>query len=269
MSKISNVKRDDAVSKNDHRLPCNHSTTATIDNDVVCSSCGVVIDEIDTQFHHLSNKKSESSPNLYEVKSMGSKQEIPNTPQNKALRNYYRGSSGRRGIKDDRNLSSFSNVCEKLSLPLHVQTSALDQFNKACKEIPRKTAEHACWSISDACKAHGIPRTDNDIISAVELAFGRKKLPSMMKISFSHSSVKDLRTLHGTRNDDVYYFNVNWKKITRGIKLRLTESELNKKKAQAWNCFKTVFLTGTYDKRSKNAINMVLGRKRLTSNQVA
>jgi len=88
---------------------------------------------------------SESSPNLYESKALGSKNEIPEIESMTSLRRFFREQNAKM-------LSNFSNVCEKLQIPVPVRENAWTEFQRLNRKVRRKAAEHACFALYNACR---------------------------------------------------------------------------------------------------------------------
>jgi hypothetical protein len=265
-SQKKNSQKKNSQKKNSQKktqldpIHCKHSAITTTDIDKVCNECGMVIEENIESTSTIYDNVADNTANLYEIKSLGSKQIIPEMAETTLLRMFYKGGQS---PKVDKDLSQFSNTCAKLQVPFAAQRYAWNEFSKYVgKDETRKIAEYACLFIYHACKKHGYPVTDDEVINAAKICFGRKKIRSMIKIgymflnakkNFNKDTLEFINSYNGLY--DEYYFNINWKKMTKGMEL--TELKYNQKKALAWKYTKSVFREGTFDKRSKRAIGAV------------
>jgi len=182
---------------------------------------------------------SESSPNLYESKALGSKNEIPEIESMTSLRRFFREQNAKM-------LSNFSNVCEKLQIPVPVRENAWTEFQRLNRKVRRKAAEHACFALYNACRISSIPISDDAIIEAVKMGFSRKKIPSMLSIIYGH--MRD-----GTKikrvDDKKYHFNLKIKDAP--------EMDIRRKRL-AWRLFTDVYVEGSFDRRARIAISEAL-----------
>ena len=183
----------------------------------------------------------ESSPNLYESKALGSRNEIPEIEGAASLRRFFRG---RNAVL----LSNFSNVCEKLQIPVPVRETAWTEFQKMSRKAHRRAAEHACFALYNACRIYGMPVSDAAIIEAVKMGFSRKKIPSMLSIIYGH--MRDGSRIRRI-DDRKYRFNLTMKDAP--------EMDIRKKRL-AWQLFTDVYVEGSFERRAKAAISEVLAK---------
>ena len=188
---------------------CEHANIVRADGEMVCTSCGMVIDDDalaalhgchdhDAQFNaslpqSWGGDGSESKPNLYVSNALGTANAIPKMQGMQLVSLYCKG--GLETAKDRRNknrLSKFSNACEKMKFaPAQAQT-AWTLFQRAAKDAsPRKTAESAAWAVYKTCQMYSIPATSDEILGVIKSNFGRKTMPNMLKILYSHMPSAD------------------------------------------------------------------------------
>ena len=220
-----------------------------VDGESVCATCGIVDDSPDVDSTSIYD--SSPAPNLFLSRSLGTGEEIPQGRENAAVKRFFRG-----GLNQERNLSRFSNACQKLQLYRHIQHDAWRMFQGISKQMPQKMAEHACLSIFHTCRRNGISTSDDEIIEAVKVSFGRKNLPSMAKIIYQHMSV--LKYDGQRKNEDKYYFNLVLKKRTEGM--RISKFRLAKCKRAAWFFFTEIYtFDDNYRRRARMAVDGALG----------
>lgn len=232
------------------RIWCSHKPTITDGGETVCAGCGVVLSQAD---HITQGVSGESRANLYELREVGSRDAAPpghsGAGRGGDLRRYFRG-----GLSADMALSRFSNMCEKLRLPMGAQENAWRLYSRAAGGgSMREAAEHACWAIHNTCRSYGIPIPDTEIKSAAMSAYGRGRLPDMLTMSYRHMGVPGA----ATEGSDSYYFNLNLRRLAAGV--RLTEAEFAEMKAQAWEMYRHVFVEGSADSRARRAVSAAFG----------
>ena len=227
-------------------IACRHDKISCIDGENACTDCGVVFGA--EQVNENIYRNSSTQPNLFVSKSLGTRNDVPSMEGMDGVKRYFRG-----GMSDGRTLSCFSNVCEKLSLPQHIRVDAHNRFGRICKQVSQKTAEHACVAVFRACRGRGIPIPEEEIIEAVRVSFGRKKMASMTKIVYQHMHVdKD-----GGDKGEKYYFYLILNRCLKGM--RLTERERTRRIALAWHMFCTM-PDGTINSRARHAIHAEFGQ---------
>ena len=149
-------------------IACLHQNISCIDGENACTDCGVVFgaEHVNDDIYRNSN----TQPNLFVSRSLGTRNDVPSMESMDGVKRYFRG-----GMSDERTLSCFSNVCEKLRLPQHIRVDAHNRFGRICKQVSQKTAEHACFAVFRACRGHGIPIPEEEIIEAVRVSFRQEK----------------------------------------------------------------------------------------------
>lgn len=227
-----------------------------VEGEFVCTKCGIVESLPDVS--NISIYDSSPDPNLFLSQSIGTGEEIPRSSDTASIKKYFKG-----GLFQQKNLSCFSNACQKLNIPRHTRQDAWKKFQGMCKKMAGHTAEHACVSIFNACRRDGAPVTEDEIIEAVKISFGRKNLPSMAKIIYQHLSV--LGHDESRENDDRYYFNIVLKERTKN--LRISESRFARCERMAWFFFTEIYMfEGNYKRRARvsvdNAFGMTIRTKR-------
>ena len=188
---------------------CEHPNVVQADGEVVCTSCGTVIDDDTLIALHgchdndvVANSSmpqtwggvdSESRPNLYVANSLGTSNSIPKMAGMQLLQLYCKG-----GIETDRDrrnktrLSRFSNACEKMGFGQAQAQTAWTLFQRVAKTTsPRKAADAAAWSIYQTCKMYSIPASSDEILDVVKSNFGRKTMPNMLRILYSCMASSD------------------------------------------------------------------------------
>ena len=188
---------------------CEHANIVRADGEMVCTSCGTVIDDDALAALHGSHDHdaaynsalpqswggdgSESKPNLYVSNALGTANAIPRMQGMQLVSLYCKG--GLEMAKDRRNktrLSKFSNACEKMKFTQAQAQTAWTLFQRAAKDgSPRKTAESAAWAVYKTCQMYSIPATTDEILGVIKLNFGRKSMPNMIKILYSHMPSAD------------------------------------------------------------------------------
>ena len=222
---------------------CPHESVVHSDGEAVCAKCGAVVDGPNANGAGTGGPSS-PTPGLFPSRSLGSKEEMPEMDGTAAARRYFRG-----GTSDERTLSCFSNVCEKLDLPQHVWNDAWERFLRTSRQIPPRKAEHACIAILYACMDGETAVTDGEIISAVKTHFGRKRIPSMAKIvhRLAHVLGDD-----GAKDRVKYEFNTMLKRLTADPGMRWDRPD--RRKRFAWSLFTDVYKDGSPKSRARNAI---------------
>ena len=183
------------------QVACRHENIVQADSDMVCTKCGVVVEDDALPEHGAGNAvaaanadlpqsrsaMSESRPNLYESHALGTADAMPKMQSMRMLQKYFAG-----GIATDKDrraqgrLSKLSNACEKMGLTQMQSQTAWDLFQRAVKRGgTRKTAEAAAWALYQACKMHCVPATSDEILAAVRSNFGRKAMPNMIRILYA------------------------------------------------------------------------------------
>ena len=229
---------------------CTHTTMTTQEGETVCTRCGMVMDVC----VHDTEDTGESHANLYELRQVGSRNATPAVQFGMSrdggdIRRYFRGS-----LNAGVSLSRFSNMCEKLCLPMSAQENAWRLYRRATEGgSMREAAEHACWAVHNTCRSYGLPICDREIKAAAMSAYSREKLPDMFTISYRHMDVPG-GAKEGT---DLYYFNLNLRRLAANV--RLTEDEFAEMKAQAWEMYGSVFVEGSADSRARRAISAAFG----------
>lgn len=230
---------------------CRHERTVTDDGERVCVVCGVVTG---TEQCAPPGVAGESRANLYEAVEVGSREAAPAMSfamdrGSGDIRRYFRGR-----LVPGRQLSDFSNMCEKVSLPMAVQEYAWTLYRRAAREgAGRGAAERACWAVRGACRSHGVPRSDAEIRGAAMAAYGRRRLPEMFTILYRHMGVPG----GGGRGSELYHFNLVLRRMV--CDLEMTEAEFAARKAQAWEMFAGTFTEGGAGCRARRAVSAAFG----------
>ncbi len=233
------------------RVWCRHETTVADGGESVCVKCGVVADADDGPG---AAGPGESKANLYELRAVGSQNVAPRVQFGMSrdggdIRRYFKGS-----LQAAKGLSRFSNMCEKLRLPMGAQENAWRLYVRAAgKGTMREAAEHACWAIHNTCRSYGIPVPDTEIKAAAMAAYGRGRLPDMFTMSYRHMDVPGA----AAEGSDSYYFNLSLRRLAAGI--RLTDAQFAEMKAQAWEMYQNVFVEGSADSRARRAVSAAFG----------
>lgn len=234
------------------RIWCNHTVAITDEMEHVCTKCGMVLDSTDEK----AEPSSQSKANLYELREVGSRDTLPSmgfaaSRNSGDVKRYFGGN-----LAKTRPLSEFSNMCEKLSLPLSVQEHAWRLYARAAMNGSCKSgAEHACWAVHTTCRVSGIPKSDTEIKSAAMLAYGRRRLPDMFTIAYRHMDVPGA----GGSGSDTYFFNLNLRRMVSNLKM--TDAEFASRKTQAWEMYNGVYTEGSCHVRARRAISAAFGVK--------
>ena len=232
------------------RVWCTHTPVITDGGEAVCAKCGMVVGGGEDN----GSLAGESRANLYELREVGSRDAAPSVSfgahrDGGHVRRYFRGS-----LNAGEALSRFSNMCEKLRLPMGAQENAWRLYSKAAESgSMRAAAEHACWAVHNTCRSYGIPIPDTEIKAAAMSAYGRGRLPDMLTMAYRHMDVPGA----ATEGADSYYFNLNLRRLAAG--LRLTEAQFAEMKAQAWELYRSVFVEGSADSRARRAVSAAFG----------
>lgn len=269
---------------------CAHANVVQADGEMVCTSCGTVIDDDALAALHgchdhntsanaslpqtWGGDDSESKPNLYVTHVLGTANAIPKMHGMQLLSLYCKG--GMETGKDRRNktlLSKFSNACEKMQFSQTQAETAWKLFQRAAKDSsPRKMPESAAWAIYKTCQMHSIPVTADEILGVVRSNFGRKTMPNMVKILYSHMPKADdpldgasdagpdqqhaAQASRGAGNDQ-YYFALNMRRLLKGRSF--SKEMYASAKSDAWRMYNEVFRTGNPNIRAKRSIAMAFG----------
>lgn len=229
---------------------CRHSLLE-VDGESVCALCGAVDDA--RVVDRAGEYDSSPAPNLFLSRSVGTGKEIPRGDRSAAGR-YFRG-----GISPQRNLSCFSNACQKIGVSDHVRQDAWRMFRAMCRKAAGSTAEHACVSLFHACREGGTSVTEDEIVDAVMICFGRKSMPSMTRMNYRHMGLVEYGRQCG--GEDRYYFNVVLRERTAG--LSMPEQSLNRRKRDAWFLFTEIFAEDdNRRRRARRSVDMAFGLPR-------
>ena len=276
---------------------CAHTNIVQADGEIVCTSCGVVIDDDALAALHgchdhdasantslpqsWGGDDSESKPNLYVTNVLGTGNAIPRMNGMQLLSLYCKG--GMEMGKDRRNkalLSKFSNACEKMEFtPAQAQT-AWTMFRRAARDTtPRKMPESAAWALYKTCQMYSIPAAADEILGVVKSNFGRKTMPNMIKILYSHMPKADespddsasspaaaatagaaepsaMSASRGAGNEQ-YYFALNLRRLLKGRKF--SKEMYSSAKNDAWKMYTEVFRGGNPNIRARRSIMMAFG----------
>ena len=229
---------------------CEHEAATSDDSERVCTKCGMVLGNESEGEQAPSNSRA----NLFELKEVGSRDALPRmdfaaSRGSGDIRRYFGG-----GLNGTRPLSEFSNMCEKLSLPLPLQEHAWRLYSRAAPaNSRRRSAERACWAVHDTCRVCGIPKSDTEIKSAAMFAYGRCRLPDMFTMSYRHMDVPGA----GRPGSDTYFFNLNLRRMVSNI--RMTGADFAARKSQAWEMYRSVYTEGSAQTRARRAISAAFG----------
>ena len=165
---------------------CPHETIADAETgEVACIRCGMVVDVLreDAPAHQ------ESRLSLHQQKELGG------DPQD--AREF------RPRIHDDssRDLSEFSNLCDKLRLPDFAKREAWILYRKSRSLGRRTRAMCALYSVFAACRNSGHGVHEEQIRDAIRPALGVKNVPSILKTLVAFGGT-------ATRRPSLYYLNV-------------------------------------------------------------
>lgn len=231
---------------------CRHERTVTDGGESVCVACGVVTGT--ERWAGTEGMAGESRANLYEAVEVGSREAAPAMSfamerGSGDIRRYFRGR-----MVPGRELSDFSNMCEKVSLPMAVQEYAWVLYRRAARAgAGRGTAERACWAVRTACRTHGVPRSDTEVMAAAMAAYGRRRLPEMFTILYRHMEVPG----GDGGGSETYHFNLCMRRMVCGVEM--TEAEFAARKAEAWEMFTSTFTEGDAGCRARRAISAAFG----------
>lgn len=236
-------------------MACGHEKIVATEHESICSICGIVLDDVSLE---TSVPPTNSKANLYELRSIGSREELPKTKECEPLRAYFHGSiSDEKSRKQARLLSKFSNTCDKLNLIESQREYAWQKFVKALPgKSARKIGETACWAIYESCKAHEIPLEIAEIAQAVKTNFRRKKLQNIISILYENIDSASDRAAH---HDERYYFKLNLKKLVNGREVdpaRIAEIE-----KRGWHLYNRVYTVGNCNMRARKAISRAMGMR--------
>lgn len=148
------------------RIACEHNAKDLVvadSHEVVCKRCGVVVGIDNTQ-----EMESESIVNLYQELETGCKP--------------VKLECARRTHEHRADSSYFSNACSKLGLKRNVSHDAWRFYVKISKNTSYTRAEIACFALFTACKIYSVPKSEEDIQSAVEMTFSAKRIPTMLRV---------------------------------------------------------------------------------------
>ena len=246
-------------------IACEHASTIILDGETVCRKCGVILGDNREQVPAGEREAAgaKSTTNIYERHVTGSRDIIPDTGQMKSLRCYsHKNIYDNDSRKKLRNISRFSNACDLLGIDDTAAEYALRLFHTALKQRggDRRTADVAAWSIYKSCKNHGIPIDGNVIADNVRRQFGRMRIGDIMSIAYDMMDIPVRDNPDGIMK---YHFRLILKKLTKKLP-RMDDRQYSRRQADAWNMYNTLFLSGSYDKRAKNAVCKAFGIRRST-----
>ncbi len=143
---------------------CPKSKKVTIENEIVCSTCGVVFGTDNTQ-----ETLTASHLNLYlRTENGGHPSDRP-----KDIRKLHIHSS---------DSSQISDICTKLSLTDSLSTEIWNLYNILRKKASFSKAKSACFAIYHVCRKNNIPFLEDEIRDIVCLSFNVQKAPKVLDI---------------------------------------------------------------------------------------
>ncbi len=168
---------------------CEHQTIVDAETgETVCTKCGMVLGTIleDAPVH------SEERRSLYHQRTLGGE---PKDAQR--FRSRIR-------IDNPRDLSEFSNLCDKLQLPGFIKLEAWSIYVKLRNLECRTRAGCALYSIFVVCRYFGRGVSEKQIRDAIPLALGVQNVPTLVKTLFTFG---DIIKIDPARRS-AYYLNV-------------------------------------------------------------
>lgn len=202
---------------------CVHKTIITEEGEVVCTICGCVLG-----YECSEITESNSSATLFHLVELGCKR----TTLDKYKRVY--------------TSMQFSIICDKLELPSYALLEAWSIYNNLKKYSSKSKA--AFIAVYNICRKYAIPRTEEEIRSAVLLAYKIKRLPSTLKIM---NELVDKIEVEREESDNYYiYLALKRYGIEHNRDLLLKISRIYE------------LLKGSKKTRAERAVKIVVGDKR-------
>jgi len=234
-----------------------HESTAVASNgERVCTKCGVVIDGPRDGASSDTVIRNSKTANLYHLNVVGSGNRAPNLPAScgrsgrELRRRVHHDSMDRK----DRNVSMFSNACDRISLPVTLQQAALSEFQRISDGgfTAKMAADRACYAIYVTCVSHGIATAQEEIISAVRASYNRKKMPTMTKIMFRYHAGSGL---YSSDAADRHLWGIALRRRLGGR--TMSQMLFEKLNRRAFQLYREVYVYGSRKRRMTQAIDYV------------
>ena len=216
-------------------IKCSHEPIHdTETGEIVCTKCGMVLGTIleDAPVH------SEDRRSLYHQRTLGGE---PKDAQK--FRPRIR-------INNPRDLSQFSNLCDKLQLPGFIKHEAWDIYVKARSIKCGTRAKCALYSIFVACRYFGRGVSEKQIRDAIPPALGVREVPTLLKALFAFGDIIKI----DTARESAYYLNVE----VASLQDRFSVEDFNKFRTLAEEYYRS--LPGDAKNRAKRAVTKALAK---------
>ena len=236
---------------------CRHERTVMADgHETVCRDCGTVVD---------ANRVEEDPPgtgrshHLYGRHTLGSADPVPAMQLGKdrdsaELKRYIPHRIEGRAA---RTVSRITGICNALHLPDSLQEDILHRYQRirASGCVDGMTPESVALAVYHSVKERAVAVSDRQIITAVKMAFGRRKMPSLARIAYrlADAGGADCTNPRGDR----YFFNLMLRRVLRGTTWNRIEYERNQQRA--WELYRDVYTAGGRKTRLRQAIEAAFG----------
>ncbi|MEM1950844.1 MAG: hypothetical protein QXE95_00085 [Candidatus Nitrosocaldus sp.] len=154
--------------KYDEKCPlCKGNVLHAVDGEVICSRCGAVLGYSNDG---MIQYRRSIEPNLYNAIHIGSEADLDGS-------RYIRYNNNR-----NEQLSLFSNLCERLSLPWHITLECWLYYSKLLKCVKMGSAELAMLVVYTICNKYSLQKGQEEISDAVAVVYARRYLPTIQRI---------------------------------------------------------------------------------------
>ncbi|MEM2922896.1 MAG: hypothetical protein QW560_00600 [Candidatus Nitrosocaldus sp.] len=147
---------------------CRGNVLHAVDGELICSRCGAVLGySSDSMIQY----RRSIEPNLYNAIHVGSE---ANFADGGRLLHCYNNKNEQ--------LSLFSNLCDRLSLPWHIALECWLYYSKLLKCVNMGSAELAMLVVYTVCNKYSLQKSQEEISDAVVLIYARRYLPTIQRI---------------------------------------------------------------------------------------
>lgn len=239
MSEELSVKRCNRASV--PKIACLHrkeNHVETENHEIVCKRCGVVLGTDNSQevpTESILNLFHEIEPGTRPVKLECTKRTHEKKPDS----------------------SLFSNTCDKLDLPRYCYLEAWNTYAKLRNNTSLCRAYIAGFALFSVCRRYSIPRSQDDIQTAIRIGFKVKRVPSILS-TFTRVKLeaKRLGIQHSEKKYEYYYLNLYLARAQKRLDQVLDFGLIRKR---AMSLFES--MNGNDEARARKAVQITLGRK--------
>ena len=155
------------------RCECGNTKPISIDNELVCRNCAVVLGTEQYQ-----EKAGVSRLNLYlQLETGARKVVLPGQTKNLHM--------------NSNDMGIISDICGKLAIRSALQHDVLRIYRNVLGMKLSKAAS-ACFAIYYVCRKDGVPFVEETVRAAVTMAFGVQHAPTHLRVNFKVGKIADI-----------------------------------------------------------------------------